>query len=210
MQIRGLGAPESAALVISECQNGMTNLQYTTNRPLAEQVTARGMIPAIARLASGLRELDVPIVHVTVEAYSGYRGWASNCVLAGVFRKRPLTTGSPAVAINPGISPQPHDFVITRHRGLTSFHGTELEYLLRNMGIQTVIIAGVSTNIAVTGSCLEAVNRGFQVVVPEDCTAGATAETHAFMMANIVPLLATVTTSGAILDQLSSAHRDTG
>jgi nicotinamidase-related amidase len=202
MPIRGLDAPESAALVISECQNGMTNPEYATNKPLAEQVTSRGMIPAIAKLADGLRQLGVPIVHMTVAAYPGHRGWTANSVLTGVFRKRPLTVGSPAVAINPGLTPHPDDFVITRHRGLTSFHGTELEYLLRNMGVKTVIMAGVSTNIAVSGSCLEAVNRGFQVVVPEDCTSGATAETHAFMIENIIPLLATVTASATILDQL--------
>jgi nicotinamidase-related amidase len=202
MQVRGLAAPNRVALVISECQNGMTNPEYATNKPLVEQVSSRGMIPAIAGLARGLRELGAPIIHVTVEAYPEHRGWASNCVLAGVFRKRPLTTGSPGVAINPGLTPEPQDMVITRHRGLTSFHGTELEYLLRNLGVETVIMAGVSTNVAVTGSCLEAVNRGFQVVVPEDCTSGATAETHQFMIANIIPLLATVTTSADVLAQL--------
>jgi nicotinamidase-related amidase len=88
--------------------------------------------------------------------------------------------------------------VIRRQHGLSVFHGTELEPTLRALGIQTVILAGVSTNIAIPGSSLEAVNRGFTVVIPEDCTAGAWPEAHEFQVRHTLPLLATVTTSEAI------------
>jgi nicotinamidase-related amidase len=109
------------------------------------------------------------------------------------------------VEIHPLLTPQAGDVVISRHRGLTSFHGTELEPLLRNLGVTSVIMTGVSVNGAVMGSGLEAVNRGFTVAVPEDCVAGATDETHDFMLTNIVRLLATVTTSDEIVAQLRDA-----
>lgn len=204
MSIRGLGGLSSTALVISECQNGMTNSEFATNKPLVEQVTKRRTIENIAALAEQLRPLGVPVVHVTVKAYEDFRGWNANCLLAGVFTKRPLVVGHPSVDIHPLLTPEPTDFVVERHRGLTSFHGTELEPLLRNLGVTSVIMSGVSVNVAVTGSTIEAVNRGFSVVVPRDCVAGATDETHDFMLDNILRLLSTVTTSDEIVSELTA------
>lgn len=205
MSIRGLGGPSSTALVISECQNGMTNPEYATNKPLVEQVTKRRTIENIAALAAALRPLGVPVFHVTIAAYPGFRAWKSNCLLAGSLTKRPLVVGDPSVDIHPLLTPEPTDYVIERHRGLTSFHGTELEPLLRNLGVETVIMTGVSVNVAVNGSTIEAVNRGFSVVMPQDCVAGATEETHTFMLDNILRLLATITTSSEIVAELESA-----
>jgi nicotinamidase-related amidase len=87
---------------------------------------------------------------------------------------------------------------VQRRHGLSSFHGTELEPILRALGTTTVILAGVSTNIAIPGTTLEAVNRGFTVVIPEDCTSGAWAEAHEFQVKNTLPLLATITTSAEV------------
>ncbi|MCW2830839.1 MAG: hypothetical protein JWP31_1531 [Aeromicrobium sp.] len=204
MAIKGLTGPSSTALVISECQNGMTNPDYATNGPLVEQVTRRKMIPAIAALAAALRPLGVPVFHVTVAAMPGYRGWQVNSVLTGVFRKRPLIEGNVEVEVHPELTPVAGDFVVARHRGITAFHGTELEYLLRNLGVQTVVLTGVSVNVALTGSTIEAVNRGFDVVMPSDCVAGATDETHDFVLTNILPLLATITTSQQLVAELSA------
>jgi nicotinamidase-related amidase len=183
----------------------MTNPEYATNKPLVEQVTKRRTIENIAALAQRLRPLGVPVVHVTVQAYPGFAGWTANSLLTGVFTKRPLVVGDPSVDIHPLLAPDPSDFVIARHRGITSFHGTELEPLLRNLGVTSVIMTGVSVNVAVTGSTIEAVNRGFTVAVPRDCVAGATDETHDFMLDNIVRLLATVTTSDEIAAELGAS-----
>ncbi|MET0713011.1 MAG: cysteine hydrolase [Jiangellaceae bacterium] len=204
MSIRGLAGPSKTALVISECQNGMTNPEYATNKPLVEQVTSRRMIENIAALAARLRPLGVPVFHVTIAAYPGFRAWKSNCLLAGSLTKRPLVIGDPSVDIHPLLTPEPDDYVVQRHRGLTSFHGTELEPLLNNLGIETVIMTGVSANVAINGSTIEAVNRGFSVVMPQDCVAGATEETHNFMLENILRLLATITTSDEVAAQLEA------
>lgn len=182
----------------------MTNPEFATNKPLVEQVTKRRTIENIAVLAERLRPLGVPVVHVTVQAYSDFRGWTPNSLLTGVFTKRPLVVGNPAVDIHPLLTPKPTDIVIERHRGITSFHGTELEPLLRNLGVTSVIMTGVSVNVAVTGSTIEAVNRGFTVAIPRDCVAGATDETHDFMLDNIVRLLATITTSDDIVAELGA------
>jgi nicotinamidase-related amidase len=65
---------------------------------------------------------------------------------------------------------------------VTAFYGTPLDQLLRNCGVRTVVLTGVSTNLGIPGSAIEAVNRGYSVVIPEDCTAGVWPEAHDFVI----------------------------
>ena len=52
------------------------------------------------------------------------------------------------------------------------FHGTELDQLLRNLGVRTVVATGVSVNVGITGLTIEAVNCGYQVVIPREAVTG--------------------------------------
>ena len=55
---------------------------------------------------------------------------------------------------------------------MTGFYESGLDAYLRNIGTKTVILTGVSVNVGVLGTAIEAVNRGYTVVVPTDCVAG--------------------------------------
>ena len=70
------------------------------------------------------------------------------------------------------LTPRPEDISIEREHGMTGFYSTPLDAYLRNLGVRTVIVTGVSANIAVNGTSIEAMNRGYQVIVPSDCVAG--------------------------------------
>jgi nicotinamidase-related amidase len=197
--MHGLGDGQRAALVISECQNGMTNPGFASNAGLAGQAAGRRIIERIAALAQACRQGGVPVVHCTFVPRPDFAGTTASCLLLGSLRKKgAVHEGSPEAEIHPLLTPQPGDFVVARQHGLSAFHGTELEPVLRALGTQTVILCGVSTNIAIPGTSLEAVNRGFTVVIPEDCTAGAWPEAHEFQVRHTLPLLATVTTSEGV------------
>jgi nicotinamidase-related amidase len=60
-------------------------------------------------------------------------------------------------------------------------------------------------NIALPGICTEAVNRGLNVIIPEDCTAGGTPETHQMQISMHLPFLATITDSAAVAQVLRGA-----
>ena len=87
---------------------------------------------------------------------------------------------------------------------MSMFHGTELEWHLRGLGIQTCVMVGVSTSIALPGSANEAVARLLNTVIPEDCTAGGTTDSHEMQIRLHLPLLATVTSSEAVITALHS------
>jgi nicotinamidase-related amidase len=194
---------QDSALLMNECQNAMTDPAFSHNVGLAQEVVDRDVIGHIAALATAFRSAARPVVHNTIVPRTDFAGFTANCLLLGSLKKQGVVVAdSPASEINPRLGPEPSDLVVNRVHGLSPFHGTELEQILRNCGVRTVVIVGVSTNIGVPGACLEAVNRGFQVVVPEDCTAGAWPEAHAFQVTNTLPLLATVTTSDEVIAAL--------
>ncbi|ALJ18835.1 cysteine hydrolase family protein [Microbacterium sp. No. 7] len=202
--VRGLEPGKRAALVVVECQNGMTDPEFSTNAPLVEQVDARGVLGHIAELATAFRAAGLPVLHAIVTPFPGFAGWSRNSLLTTSIAKRPLTVGQPAVEINPAVAPEEGDLVVPRHIGMTAFHGTELEGLLRGLGVETVVLTGVSLNVALLGSTIEAINRGFQVVLPADAAAAATAEVGDFLLENIYRLLATVTTTADVIGALGA------
>lgn len=197
--VRGLESGKRAALVIVECQNGMTNPEYSTNAPLVEQVTSRGVLENIAGIASSFRVAGLPVLHAVITPFPGFAGWASNSLLTASLAKRPLTLGHPSVEINEIVAPLGGDLVVSRHIGMTAFHGTELEGLLHNLRVDTIVLTGVSLNVALLGTTIEAINRGFQVVIPADAAAAATAEVGQFLLENIYRLLAAVTTTSDVI-----------
>lgn len=206
--IKGLDRGQRPALIISECQNGMTNPDFGGNQRLCGHAERRGIIQKIAALARVCREIRVPVVHCTIVPRPGFEGLDPTCVLMASLRKGgKLFKGSPDAEIHPQLSPEPEDFVVERIHGVSAFHGTELESILRGVKVDTIVLTGVSTNIALPGISTEAVNRGFNVVLPEDCTAGGTTETHEMQIEYHLPLLASVTTSERVTEALRALER---
>jgi nicotinamidase-related amidase len=90
------------------------------------------------------------------------------------------------------LAPQARDYVLTRFHGVTPFHATELDQLLRNLGVRTVVATGVSVNIGITGLTIEAVNSGYQVVIPRQAVTGTPDEYVDAMLTHTLRLLATI------------------
>jgi biuret amidohydrolase len=77
--------------------------------------------------------------------------------------------------------------------------GTDLDPLLRNLGVATLVVVGVSVNVAVTNLVMDAVNLGYRVVLPRDAVAGVPADYADAVIDNTLSLLATVTTTADVV-----------
>jgi len=205
----GLDRGQSAALLISECQPAIIDPNIAMFRGLAEAVESRGMLARINNLAACCRDMNVPIIHCIIRISAQEDDFRGASPLQLIMRRNMLLkVDSPASAIHPSVDVQPGDIISERSEGITAFHGSDLESTLRRLCVDTAILTGVSTNIALVGMSIEAVNRGFGVVIPEDCTAGATPETHAHAINHTLPALARITESAAVIAQLEGRRRD--
>ena len=83
-----------------------------------------------------------------------------------------LLPGSEAAQIVPEVAGEPTDLVLPRLHGLSPFQGTELDSILRNLGVRTIVGVGVSVNVAIQNLAFDAVNASYQVVIPRDAVAG--------------------------------------
>jgi nicotinamidase-related amidase len=201
--VRGLEAGKRAALIINEMQNGIANPFYD-DTPLARQVAERGLIAGINTLAAAFRDAGAPVIFCTIAAETAdWAGFRVNCALAArIRRKGLLVTGTATGAIHDDLVVAPSDIVSRRAHGMAPFTGTALDATLRGYDIDTVVLSGVSTNIALPGAATEAVALGYNVVLAEDCAAGATPETHHMQITLHLPLLATVTDAESITGSL--------
>jgi nicotinamidase-related amidase len=166
--------PARTAVVNMECQENLLG-PGSVLPGLARAAEAIGLIPNLANLFTAARRVGVRIYYCTDERRRDGFGFARNTMVA--LRMVGDTDGSGGHGpVMTEIEPQAPDVVFRREQGLTGFYATGLDPYLRNTGVTTVIITGVSLNIAVLGTAIEAMNRGYTVVVPDDCVASDPAE----------------------------------
>ena len=164
--------PERCALVVNECQRGV--IGDLSGIPALADSAQNGMIQTVAKLVHVGREAGIQIVHCVAERRPDGLGANTNARLfqhmSGV--ENPLISGSEAAEIVPEISVDGGDIILCRLHGLSPFHGTELDPILRNLGVQTLVGVGVSVNIAIQNFAFDAVNAAYQVIIPRDAVAG--------------------------------------
>jgi biuret amidohydrolase len=186
------------AVVTSEIQNGVIGEQAAL--PELADAARQTMLPALARLVKSARTAGVEVVHATFERRPNGKGANTNARLFTAVAKSPvkLLRGSDAVKVVPEVGVMPTDLVLTRTHGLNPMAGTDLDAVLRNLGVSTIVVAGVSVNVAITNLVMDAVNRGYDVVLPRDAVCGVPADYADAVIDNTLSLLATVTTVDAL------------
>ncbi|HEV3226509.1 MAG TPA: cysteine hydrolase [Acidimicrobiales bacterium] len=199
VDLPGLVAPEHTALVTQECQNGVIG-DDAVLRELADaaKVTA---VPNIARLAVAARAAGVAVVHCLAVRRADDRGSNRNARLFLGTRKLGIRIepGSHAAAVLPEIGVHPDDLVLTRYHGLGPMGGTDLDAVLRNLGVTTIVGVGVSVNVAITNFAMDAVNAGYQFVLPRDAVAGVPADYAEAVIDNTLAYVATVTSTADVV-----------
>lgn len=198
--------PATTALLTVECQNGVVG-EESALPELAAEARDSGMLGRVAALVEAARGAGVQVLHAVAERRPDGLGANSNARLFRAAGKLPVRqlTGSRAVEVAAPITVADRDLVVRRLHGLSPMAGTDLDALLRNLGIRTLVVTGVSSNIAVPNTVFDAVNLGYQVVVPADAIAGVPASCTAEVIRNSLALVAAVTTTAALLDAWAPA-----
>ncbi|MGH0037356.1 MAG: cysteine hydrolase [Myxococcota bacterium] len=199
LDLSRLAHPEHTALVTQECQRAV--IGDLSALPELAAAAQGGMVQNVARLVTAARAAGVPVIHCLAERRPDGRGANTNARLFGYMAKsaNPLHPGSEAAALVPEIPTAPSDIVLTRLHGLSPFHGTELDFLLRNLGVTTIVGVGVSVNVAITNLAFDAVNSSYQMVLPRDAVAGFPADYVEAVFANTLGAIATVVGTEQVL-----------
>ncbi len=192
--------PRRTAVLAVDLHRGHLDPEVATMPVPAER--ARRVVENAARLLRIARAAGLPVIHVVLEnrvlpdglAESGRNPFWRAVERAGVSltpegraavlgHNRP---GSPGTQIMPELGPEPGDYVINSKRRLSAFYGTDLEIILRALGVETILLIGVNTNTCVQCTAFDAFNRDLGVVVVADCVDSMYgADLHLFGLENI-------------------------
>ena len=195
--------PTRTAVVTSELQRGVVG-DHAVFPALAEAATAADLVGTVVRLCDAARAAGAHVVHGVAHRRPDGRGANTNARLFAAAAKADvvLAPDSDAAALVDGLH-RDTDLVSTRFHGLNPMAGTDLDPLLRNLGVDTVVVAGVSVNVAVTNLVMDAVNRGYRVVLPRDAVVGMPIAYAEAVIDTTLSLLAEVTTTDAVVDALT-------
>jgi len=194
-----LAAPEHTAIVTQECQGAVIG-PHAGLALLAEEAR-RVALPNIMRLLPAARAAGVRVVHCLVQRRPDGLGSNHNAKIFAIGRGDvQIAPGTPGASLLPELGPEPSDLVLSRWHGVGPMGGTDLDAVLRNLGVSTIVVVGVSLNIAIPNVVMDAVNSAYRVIVPRDAVAGIPAEYGAAVIANTLSLLATITSTDELLE----------
>ena len=204
--LRELVDPSHTALVTQECQNGV--LGERAIFPQLAEVARERMIPNAARLVKSARAAGVPVVHCVAMRRPDGLGSNTNARLFNAARKSDvlLAPGTDAVEVIPEIGVEDGDVVLSRLHGLGPMAGTDLDPVLRNLDVETIVGVGVSVNVGMTNFVMDAVNAGYRFVLPRDAVAGVPQDYADAVVDNTLSLLATVCTSDDVVAAWEAAE----
>jgi nicotinamidase-related amidase len=169
---------------------------------------ARPMIENAGALVRAAHSAGVVVVHSPAENRPDRLGESHNARLfVAVAKRRPPGPAGPApsAVLHPGLGAEPGDLVLPRRQGVSALHDTGIDSALRNLGATTLVVTGVSVNVAVLSTVFDAVNRGFQVIVPRDAVAGVGGDYVDAVLDNTIGLLATITTTASLVSLWASS-----
>ena len=207
-QLSELLDPTTTVLLTVECQQGVVG-PGSALPELAEEARSSGALANVALLVTAAHGSGVQVIHAIAERRPDGRGASRNARLFRAAERLPVRqlSGTAAVRVAAPIEVADQDLVVRRLHGLSPIQGTEADALLRNLGCRTLVVTGVSANVAIPNAVFDAVNRGYTAVVPTDAIAGVPSDYTPAMIRNTLALVATVATTDEVLACLKSPPR---
>jgi nicotinamidase-related amidase len=181
----------TVAVVCVECQNGVLGPDSVLP---ALAVDSGDLVGNLARLLHAARSRGTRVVHATYEGMLGGKPSGT----ARLWRALAPATAewAPGVTATQVIDDllAPGDLVLPRHHGLFPTLDSELLPVLRGLGVQTIVLAGVSLNLALPHTAGHATQAGFGLVVPRDAVGGTPSGYAEQVLTNTMAVLGRLTT----------------
>lgn len=170
---------DRTALVVVDMQNGFCRSEGSIAQLDLDYARLAEAIPGCVRLVSAARAAGVPVVFTRFVYRADFRdgGVLVEHFLPALADVNALVEGTWDMELVDELQPVDGDFVIDKNR-CSSFYGTRLEPILTSMGIQRLVVAGVTTNMCVETTVRDASQRDYEVFVVGDACGELEEERH--------------------------------
>jgi biuret amidohydrolase len=173
--------PQTTALLVIDVQNTYLEDKDTPEetarwQPFYDRMR-KTVIPNTARLIDECRQRGVEVIFARIACLKRDGRDRSLVQKQPGFNNLLLPKDRPDSQVVPELAPQGDDIVMLKTTD-SALTGTNLRLLLRNMGIETVVCAGIFTDQCVSSTVRSLCDESFAVLVVDDCCAAATMELH--------------------------------
>jgi gluconolactonase len=171
--------PKRTALLIQDLQNDvMVARGAFADTGAPQHAKEQNVVENVQKLANAFRRKKAPVIHVWYIVEKGAPGLKQNAPLfQGVKGANALVRGTWGVKPAKGLEPKRGDFVVEKMR-MSAWQDTKLETLLTGLGIDTVVVTGAWTNMSIEHTARTGADKGYYMVVPEDCCSTMNADWH--------------------------------
>ena len=196
--------PARTALVLIEYQNEFTSPGGVLHDVVAPVMESTRMLDNTVELVEKARAAGVTIMHAPITFAPGYGELTRHPygILKGVVDGNAFVKGTWGAEIVDDLAPSEGDIVIEGKRGLDTFASTNLDFILRSKGIDTIVLGGFLTNCCVESTMRTGYENGFRVITLTDCTAATSQEEHDNALRFDYPMFSTPVTSQDVLAAL--------
>ena len=190
---------KTSALLIIDMQNA-----FLEPGTLLEAPSGRDIIARLAKLIEVCRELGVPVIWVRLDSNAPYGGLLLD-KYPSLREQRVLFKGTHSFEFFPDLpAPRENEYHIVKHK-YDAFHGTDLNTLLRNIGADTLIITGVTTNCCCESTARSAFEHDYKVAFTSDGTAAFEARLHEATLDTVRELFGRVLSIAEVIRELGES-----
>jgi ureidoacrylate peracid hydrolase len=196
--------PSKTAVVLIEYQNEFTSDGGALHGAVEEVMERTGMMANSTRVADAAREAGATVLHAPITFAEGYNEITAHPygILKGVVDGNAFVKDSWGAAIVDEMAPKEGDIVVEGKRGLDTFASTNLDFILRSKGIQTLVLGGFLTNCCVESTMRSGYENGYEVITLTDCMAATSAEEHDNAIKNDFPMFSKPMSSEEFIGEL--------
>jgi len=158
--------PKATAMIVVDMQN-----DFVASGAAMETPAARAIVPKLSEALKICRGAGIKIIYTAhVHRSDGSDMGLFDDMHPPIANRDALVDGTPGVEIYPELAPATSEHVIKKHR-YSGFFGTDLDIILREWGIDTVIVSGTTTENCCFATARDAMFRNYRVVFLSDATA---------------------------------------
>lgn len=197
--------PQRTAVLAVHWQNDVIDPAGAFGPIFSRHVAEHDLVARAARAFSAARNAGATVIYVNVAYQPGHpEVLANNALFRTSVERNAFIRGGWGSQVVAALTPEPRDFVI-EHSRISAFYGNDLETLLAARRIETVVVAGMATNVAVDHTVRDAVQKGFNTVLLEDCCCSSDETFHQAALLTLRVLASEVVATQEFVAALASA-----
>jgi biuret amidohydrolase len=195
--------PSKAALVVVHMVKGVAgDVDTPFNRLFRERAKKTGLIGVQSRLLDGFRRAKAKVVYTAVTYQQGLPGISPNSPLwRKLFDCVCLMEGTPAVELMDDLGRRPEEPLV-RGQAANGFDRTILDTVFRLAGVDTLVLVGIATDVAIESTARAASDLGYRTIVVSDACTADSDESHARSLDVLKKWFAETPTADEVLSAL--------